>query len=65
MRTPHIVARWFNGFGAGVNSRWLGKAFISLLLQKKVIGTQILRFSSHKEHQISPVIVNVFKIIIF
>lgn len=65
MRTPHIVARWFNGFEAGVNARWLGKAFIILLLQKKVIGTQILRFSSHKEHQTSPVIVNVFKIIIF
>lgn len=65
MRAAHIVARWFNGFGTGVNSRWLDKAFIILLLRKEVIGTQILRVSSHKEHQISPVIVNIFKIIIF
>ena len=38
------------------------KAFIILLLQKKVIGTQILRGSSHKENQISPIIVNIFKL---
>lgn len=62
MRAAHIVARWFNEFGAGVNSTWLDKAFIILLLQKKVIGTQILRGSSHKEHQISPIIVNIFKL---
>ena len=62
MRAAHIVARWFNEFGAGVNSTWLDKAFIILLLQKKVIGTQILRDSSHKEHQISPIIVNIFKL---